>query len=350
MPAIKESYICDSCGREFSKKFALTNHQKICIKSSKNNSKNNGTPKQPLTTTDRNAFKTLIAERANTILKALDDELDGKPETLINTLRLNKGLMYSTDQLNDLIKSTNEQIKAEIESHISHEKKKIDVEIADLIEIYDEKETDMKERHRKEWSALIDEKRTKVDELKQKQKTLTEEITKNKCGHLLEQKTDYQRKLVYTRQEEMKLDAEVKHRITMVTQCRGRLRHIINDAKNRSMETLWTTESREEAQSLIGSIPTVSEALSLLQQKDGIDQLIKRINPNMQLPRPKDMPQNIKDVKIEDDEDDEENEEDNDNDNEDNEEDNHDEIYEESEEDRRRIRTRARTITGDTTN
>jgi hypothetical protein len=339
MPIMKSELAC-ACGRKFNKRFALTNHQKNCVENSNGNGNDNGNGNGngkvkltvPLTTTDRNAFKNLICERANTIMKALDDELNGKPESITNALRFSKNLLLSASQVEQLISGVDEQIQAEVESRISQEKNRIEVEIADLNESYSEREAEIKERHRKEWQALMEEKKQKIGQLKQQQKTLAEEITKTECAHLLSEKIKFQKQLAYTKQEEMKLNMEVTQKIAMVTQCRGRLRHIINDAKNRALETLWTTESRTEAQSLITQIPTVSEALDLLQKKDGINELLRRINPNMQLPAlPDPSQQEIKAAAVEivkeasEDED------------EDDEEDDHDEIYE-NENDRNRRR------------
>jgi hypothetical protein len=336
MPTVKskEEFVC-TCGREFTKRFALTNHQKTCEPvPNKSNGKSNGNGKviqvAPLTTTDRNAFKNLINERANTIMKALDDELNGKPESITNALRFSKNLLLSASQVEQLISGVDEQIQAEVESRISQEKNRIEVEIADLNESYSERETEMKERHRKEWQTLMEEKKQKISQLKQQQKTLAEEITKSECAHLLTEKVKFQKQLAYTKQEEMKLNMEVTQKIAMVTQCRGRLRHIISDAKNRALETLWTTESRVEAQSLITQIPTVSEALDLLQKKDGINELLRRINPNMQLPAlPDPSQQELKAAAVEIVK---ENEEE---DNEDEDDDDHDEIYENDDNNRR---------------
>jgi hypothetical protein len=306
-------FTCE-CGREFAKNFALTNHQKRCdvihpeISPPERPKAGNGDrPPETMTTTDRNAFNRLITERATTILKALDDELDGSPEHILDQLRLKKGLLHTVQELNQMIEGINEQIKAEIQNSLKSEDQKIENDLADVDDDFEAREREMKERHKREYKALLAEKNQKKTELRQKKKHLEQEIEKQKCGVLLEQKEDLQRKRVYAKQQELVLKAESKQQQAMISQNKGRLKHIINDAKNRALEKLWTTNSREEAEELIHQIPTVQEALELMQAQ-GVGALLQRINPSLVLPAPdmKDIPPEIEPEEKEEEEEEEE--------------------------------------------
>lgn len=331
-------FACE-CGRTFTSKAGRTIHQKACAEhksqdvSPDNNGHEKPDTKTPLNTTDRNQLQKLITRRSDTMLKALEQELNGNVDVIKDDLLRKQGITINAAQLEELIKSVQAQIDAEVEDHTRVENERLEIETAELEEEYDEKEREMKERHKKEWRELGDAKKEARRKLKEKSKSTKERVTREHAGHLVAKKQELQKSVAIAKQVEAEVEATSQQRLLLIKQSKGRLEHTIRDATNRALEELWLVETREEASGLIDKIPTVSEALAMCQTPEGIHDLFQRLDPNVQaLPAP-DLKGRIIDVgpaeEPEDEEEEEEEEEDRDWD--------HDsEVYEESSYRRRR--------------
>jgi hypothetical protein len=66
----------------------------------------------------------------------------------------------------------------------------------------------------------------------------------------------------------------------MVKQSKGRLKSLIMDAGSRAQEQLMSMTTVEEAAALVEKIPTVAEAIELVQSQDGIQRFYHRLNPD----------------------------------------------------------------------
>ncbi len=293
------------CGVECKSQGGLTLHKKQCdfkvvVKPSDTPQTSSipPTPEDgPLATSDRNQIQKLIQRRQDTILRALEDELNGKPEVVMQRLQANHGMILTSKQLEELISTLETQISDEVEKHMGSEKQTIEVQKSEIVDEYFSKEKDlkdkhktefqtMKERHTSELTAMCKERDEKIRVVKDKLIKLKETIIKEKAAPLLEQKIKYQQQLSRAKEDELKLENQVKQRMAFVQHSRGRLENIVRDAGARAMEKLWTTNSRKDAVDLIQSIPTVAEVLKMLQTSEGIGDLFKRLNPEFVLPAP----------------------------------------------------------------
>lgn len=328
-----------ACGREFKNQSGLTLHQKKCDDFQSQDDAlvpNNGKVvlQTPLNTTDRNQLQKLIKSRSDTILKALEQELNGNVDVIKDSLLRDRGITIASAQLNELIKSITEQIEAEVEEHTKLEKERVEIEMDELEEEYSEKEREMKERHKKEWKEVGEEKRDKKRKLKDKLKSAEDRVTKEKAASLVAQKLEYQKQHAVAKQVEAEVEAASQQRLLLIKQSKGRLEHTIRDATNRALEELWLVDSREAASELIHKIPTVNEALDLCQSPEGIHNLFRRLDPTIAaLPAPK-----IDESKIIDPQEDEKQDDDEDEEDEEDRDWEHDQVYEEDGTRRRRYR------------
>jgi hypothetical protein len=337
--ATDAEFACE-CGRTFTSKAGRTIHQKTCADrpeevSPDNNGHEKPKTSTPLNTTDRNQLQKLITRRSETMLKALEQELNGNVDVIKDDLLRKAGITINAAQLEELIKSVQAQIDAEVEDHTRTENERIEIETAELEEEYDEKEREMKERHKREWRELGDQKKDQRRKLKEKAKSAKERVTKEHAGHLVTKKQELQKNVAIAKQVEAEVEATSQQRLLLIKQSKGRLEHTIRDATNRALEELWLVGSREEATGLIEKIPTVSEALAMCQSPEGIHDLFRRLDPNVQaLPAPTIEEDRIIDVGAEEQTDEDEDDEEEDDDDRDWDHDN--EVYEEPSHRRRR--------------
>lgn len=308
MHDVKTQYLCD-CGRDFGNKGALVSHQKRC-KADKPE-KEEQAPKptslavskdKSLTSTDRKQFASLITKRQDTILRALTDELDRKSEdTIIDKIRSERGIVYSPRQLKEMIESIDDQIQAEVEKHIADERNKLNLERTEVTEAFEERESEMKKRHRAEFRALQEMKKQKLEEIRGKLSEVKENIVKKHAMPLIEKKQEYQSKLAFAKQQELEIQAQGRQRKILIRQYRGRLENTIRDVTNRSLEKLaMEAETREDAVKLMDMIPTFSEAVTMVSTPEGIEKFFRRLNPDMPTLDVKELqpPQETKDANV----------------------------------------------------
>lgn len=297
--------VCPKCGRaDFSSPSGLTLHQKKCTGSQQpeapppEDGNGNGShalskpPSDPddqvvLTSTERQQFYRLITRRQETILRALGDELQGgsKEDVVLDRVRAEKGQLYAPDQISSLISSVDEQIAAEKEKHIGKERTRLKVQRAEILEKFEEKAKEMKDRHREEYRALISEKKNNIEKIRDELTKLEDEIANKYAAPLMQKKLEYQAQLADAKQKEMEIKAEARYRSICIRQSRGRLEHTIRDASGRALEKLsLEAKTRGDAKRLLDSIPTVADAIKLTTSKEGIEELFRRLDPNMPMP------------------------------------------------------------------
>ena len=280
-------FVCDKCNRSFSKKFALTNHQKKCTGDQEVQEVQEVQEEVITSTTERNQLKSLIKSRADTIRKALSDELEGT-STLEDRLRLQAGLTLTSEQLKDIITRKDSQIDDLVEKHQESATTQIDIQLADVDDEYRRKEKEMKERHKEEIKRLFEEKTQKKKALREQRADVVNSIKKDLASHLIKERSDLQQQYAACREQEMEIENKVRMQTSILKQGKDRVKHVINDAENRATEELVTTGrlTRSKAKEILESIPTVQEVLEMMQNENAISTLFKRLNPAMSLPAP----------------------------------------------------------------
>lgn len=298
----KTKLVCEHCERDFTTPSGLTLHKKTCQPKGGNGTKppkkeSKSKPAQPengdhpddhtvLTGTDRQHFFRLINRRQDTILKALNDEMQGgKEEVVYDMIRCERGITFSEDQLEELIKSIDDQIKAELDRRMAKERRRLEVKRSEVVEDFEEREQEMKKRHREEYRALLQEKKDAQAKVREELSNIEEAITKEHAGPLLEKKLEYQGKLAHAKQIEMEVKALGNQRLAVIRQSKGRLEHTIRDAAGRALEMLtMQAMTRAQARELLEKIPTVTEAIKLCSSPEGIEEFFRMLDPNMPKP------------------------------------------------------------------
>lgn len=239
-----------------------------------------------LTPAEKREWKTAIQRRQATMLSALDNQLSGTIDHVIAELRAQRGLVISEAELTDLITNIDDQIKAEISKFLASEKRRVEIRIEETNDDYDTKEREMKIRHKKEWEDLGKERKTNLDGLRDELRNAEEKVAKEHTGELLERKREYHRQLLHAREAEKHISVEAENRIRIMGRSKAKLSNLITDAGGRALEQLLLINTREEANALLVSIPTVSEALDMCSSIDGIGNLMKRLDPRFLLAGP----------------------------------------------------------------
>jgi hypothetical protein len=234
----------------------------------------------PISVAEKSKIEKLITQRRDSILKALGDELNSNPETLEQKLREDRGINFTTDQMESLLNGARGQVKAAVETFLQEEKTKIELAISDIEDSYNEKEKELKEKHRTEWQALQDQRKDAKRKLREDLVTCEKKVAEEHCPELLKKiaELEDQKKRGYEMEESIKADA--KMRLTIIRKSRARLESAIRDAANRALETLWT------ATDVLERIPTIGEAINMVQTNDGIYALFKRLDTGLMLPAP----------------------------------------------------------------
>lgn len=256
--------------------------------------------KEAFTPTDRRDWRGLIQARTTAMLRALDTQLGGSVDTIIAELRAREGIVLTEEQLDQLIEKCDEQIKAEVEKHLGDEKRRVEIEIEETNDTFDEKDREMKARHRREWEAQADERKKTLEGLRAKLRDTEKRIAQEHTGEILKQKQEYQRERLHVSERERVISAEAEQRVQIVRASKGRLQNMITDAGHQALEKLMMAKSAEEAQLLLQSIPTVNEAVELCRSADGLKTLMQKLDPNIKcLPGPAPEPNRVKPVEAE---------------------------------------------------
>jgi len=293
------------CGKECKSEVGFSLHQKGCPEAKKKNRKptkqepetepdpevetsteEEDIPKrkkavQYLTTTDRNAFAKMILRRKDTILSLLGEEMGKGTEALEGKLRQEHGITIGADDVRSLIKELDGQIDEALERHTNSEKARIEVSRAEISDEFDEKAKEMKERHRAELAALVEQKDAKLKQLQDEFRNIKERVLRENISELNTRREQYNVQLLSVREAEERVKQELARRASFISQSKGRIMHVVEDAANRAQEQVWVVETREEATALLDRIPTVEEAIEMCQSPESMTQLFRRLCPTM---------------------------------------------------------------------
>ena len=283
---MSDTSVCE-CGRKFTSKSGLTIHKKTCKALHPQKPSNGDRPPQPLSSSDRQQYTRLINRRQETILKALVQELESDPEHIYAMLRQQRGQIYTSEQLKEVIDGIEGEIQAEVEKHMAGERHRIHAKQQDIIDSYEEKERELKRKQKEEFKLLLEEKKKAKEAIREEQRNIEKTIVEKYALPLYRKKEEAQRKLAEAKSSELEIKAQADQRIAIVKRSKDRLEHTVRDATGRALEGLMTAADKGEAQALLESIPTVAEAIQLCSSAEGIEQLFRRLDPSMpMLPEP----------------------------------------------------------------
>lgn len=239
--------------------------------------------KNGLTTTDRKEYSRLIKSRQTTMIKALDTELTGDVDTIVEDIRYKKGITRSVSELREGAKLLDVKIREEVREGLSNEQRRIKVAKIEVDEKFSDEEEAIKKRFKEELRGVAEKKAKEKSALSEELKNAEEKIKLEKVPEELKKLSTLRRELAEAEEIDSQIRADATRRSTVIRKSKGRIENLINDSANRSLEALWFIETREEAKELIEKIPTVSEAIDLCQTEDGLNNLMKRIDPNTKL-------------------------------------------------------------------
>ena len=246
----------------------------------------NGTPLpkssgKPLLLAERKEFQKLIERRQKTILTSLENELSGDEDVVNTRVRMEKGITLSSEQLDQLIISLNEQIKSIVERNLPGEKKEIEIAMHDIDEDIDEKISVLKEQMRTQVQSLENQRKKDKESLKEKMKTAEERVAFDFAKDLVTKRDELAREMNRVSTLEIEMKSEVLQRLSMIRQSKGRIKDMVMDASGRALEDLMTATTAEEANALVKRIPTVSEAMECIKSREGLHKLYQMLDPNI---------------------------------------------------------------------
>lgn len=285
--------ICD-CGRSFTNQSGFTLHKKTCqpkqVQPKKEPKKESNSPSEPsgngngrdhLSHADRREIQRLIIRRQDTLLKAMTEEIDGRPESIAERLRAERNVTLTVSQIKDLLNKVEQQIKDDTEPHLEDEKEKLNVKKADIDDEYGKLERDMRERHKKEYREICEKKTSEKQKISEEIRAVEQKVVIERCSHLVVQRQSLQSQLIATEKAEAEVQAQLNTQVIVIKRNRGRIESLIREAANSALEDLVAVGDRIAAQALIKRIPTLTEAINMIQQKDGLDSFMRRLNPDI---------------------------------------------------------------------
>ena len=230
-----------------------------------------------LSPTDRREWKNLIKTRQDTMLTALESQIGINVDNIIAQLRSEAGVELTVAQLDQLVKNTDNQIKDELNKHLVQIRMQVEIKADELSDDFDQRERDMKQRHKNEWDELSKLRKEEEQKLKDVLKTAEEDIARNHLTELVQKKAEYVRSRNTVSELEMKITAQAQSQVNLMSRSRDRLINLITDAANRAVEKLMLATTADEAKELLETIPTVQEAIQSIQTADGLNNMFKRL-------------------------------------------------------------------------
>lgn len=239
-----------------------------------------------LSITEKQALKRLIEQRRDSMTRALNGELNKTEEDFLLMIRTERGLPRTREEVNGLLQSLRNELKSATESKVGNERASIRLKIDEVDEEYDKKDKELKERHRLEYTALQEERKNAKKKLRDELLTVEENVAKEHFGPILMEITSLEKEALTLTEQEGQIKEEAQRRVISIRKHKNHIESAITDAANRALETLWTSNSLEGMENLVQSIPTIAEAMQIVQGKDGIMNLFKRLNFQLALPAP----------------------------------------------------------------
>lgn len=238
--------------------------------------------------TEKNKFEKMIQVRKSSILNALDNELTASPDVISHRLRVEKNveknITLTREQAEAMLTDARKELAQIIQDNIRTEKSRVEIAIAELDDEMTEQEKEMKDRHREEWEELQNTRKEGKKKLRNELADCEKRITKEHGYQIAKNIADLEiqrRKII---ESEMSINRDTELRIAAIKKNKQRLESAINDAANRAIETLWTTEDPAVCADLINKIPTITEAINACATPEGFMSLFKRLDSTLALP------------------------------------------------------------------
>lgn len=234
-----------------------------------------------LTPALRKEYKSLIERRVTTILKSLESEMRGDEESITAHIRQENGILLDQNQLKQLISDLDHQIEEIVSVNLPDAKRDIEIKLDELEERYKERIQTIKNQARIQCDDLEEEMRRERDKLREGMKNARDQLAKDFASDLVLQKEEFTNQLIKTRGVEIGIHGEVMKRATLIRQSKERLKSLISDAAGRALENLMSSLTSETAKKLVESIPTVSEALVMINGgQKGMHNFFLKLDPN----------------------------------------------------------------------
>lgn len=253
-----------------------------------------------LTAVERKDFMRLLVTKTDSILDVIRMEAGIDNGTLEEKIREECGVNKPIEEIKEEIKDLTYQLEGIIKPQIKDKQEEIASEIADTECKYEEKEREMKLRHSNEVRALEDEKESKIKSLKSKLKTIKEQVCKEYASDITKTITDLQNLQAKRTIIEPQIRKKIQDRQRAMERAKNTLIHALQDYRTKALEDLTLATSREEAVKTIKAIPNNSKILQSLSTPEGLNDLLKRLAPEMPMlpPPPKEEPINVKQEQI----------------------------------------------------
>ena len=240
-----------------------------------------------LTPSEKKDFKAAIIRRQDQVMVVIKGELETDQERVLEQMRVAAGVSASPSDIRALIETADQEIRNAIETNLSSVQQQIEIDTDSVNEEYDQKQREVRERHVREWKVVLDQRKTKLEEMKTRARKAEEEAAATHCADLLAHRKELQLQLLDAQSKEQQIKIDARARGVLANQYRSKAEMIVADAASRALEALLTVNTAEEANKLLLQIPTAGEVLNMCQQgANGLRELFKRLNPGLLLPAP----------------------------------------------------------------
>ena len=255
--------------------------------SKKTTSKKSTKDPDSLTATERREFRVALENRADLMQETIATELATDEASAIENIRVERNIMYTANQLNDMVAAVGDQIEAVVGEHLEDESTAIKLKIVEIDDEYSRKENELRTRHRQEHDELMEKKRQAKDDLQDQLRNAKARIAKEHADELTKKKQQLVLDLAKAEETEIEIKREAKQRAITGARYRGRIEAVIHDKLNSLREKLLITSSREEAIGLLTELPSVNYIIEMCKSVDGISNMLQSLNPDVKsLPAP----------------------------------------------------------------
>lgn len=253
---------------------------------------------------DAKRIEKLIDERASHVIDALEREVTANEGEIRELMLRNMGYPRDSYDINDELRRLSRHYEGIKFEHVDRDEitaildqegkeigRQIDVEVEsirmqaqqDIARVKSDMELAIAR------TRATREERTRDIEDRKKAR-LTELFETHQPG-LLGQIAQFKEELETVRKIEKEIEPDVKNQADMRERAKGRLIHLVKDARSRAKIELLKCESTADAARVLMMIPDVNEAIALAENPAlGLDALVNRLGatPQMQLAPPKD--------------------------------------------------------------
>jgi hypothetical protein len=234
---------------------------------------------EKLNATSRKEFKVAIERRATNMKNALNGQMGGRIDVIISNLRIKANIIYTEQQLKEMIKKADAEIAEEANKYLGPEKLRIESEIETSNDEFSQQQREMKLRHKEEWNNLKKLKMEAGNKLRADLVTAEQRVKAEHTAHMLQKRNEYSKILTEVREKEARITNEAEAQVRLMDTRRNTINSLLEDCVGRAQEQILYVGTVGEAMQLVNMVPTVQAAMILAKSARGLAVLMHQLDP-----------------------------------------------------------------------